>query len=129
MARSSIGPHFHVLAERVYPAKPDAIDALLPPGSVYRNVPFDARYASTMGIYWNAVDKAEKGATGDLEALRGSTVRDRRGNGYRLLTDINQIYAVYDELYPPSADADSVNRWHTRLEGYHTLPERRGGWE
>jgi hypothetical protein len=98
MARSSIGPHFHVLAEHVTPAKTDAVASLIPNQTVYRHVPFDVRYASTMGIYWNAVDKAEKGDTGDLEALRGAWVRDRYGNGYRLLTDINQIHAVYDDM-------------------------------
>ncbi len=100
--------HFHVFAEAVYPANPSLSDLLTTHDAVYQNVPFDSRWASVMGLYWNAVDAARNGNAGDLEALTGTTVRDRDGNRYRLLTDINAIQYIYDDM--TRAELQDFNR-------------------
>lgn len=100
--------HFHVLASAVSLSDPALADLLTSHGAVYQNVPFDSRWASVMGLYWNAVDAASKGNSGALTALTGTTVRDRDGNRYRLLTDINAIRYVYDGM--TRAELQDFNR-------------------
>lgn len=100
--------HFHVLASRATLADPGLSDLLTAHGAVYLDVPFDKRWASVMGLYWNAVYAAMQGNAGALTALTGVTVKDRNGNSYRLLTDINDILYVNDGM--TRAELQAFNR-------------------
>ncbi len=99
---------FNVLASRATLADPGLSDLLTAHGAVYLNVPFDKRWASVMGLYWNAVGAAEKGNPAALTALTGVTVKDRDGTRYRLLTDINDIQYVKDGM--SRAELQDFNR-------------------
>jgi hypothetical protein len=100
--------HFHVLASRATLADPGLADLLTAHGAVYEDVPFDKRWASVMGLYWNAIDAAMNGNAGALTTLTGTTVRDRDGNRYRLLTDINDIQYSLDSM--TRAELQDFNR-------------------
>ncbi len=68
-------------------------------GDYQSNVQFDARNASLMGEYWNAVAKAQNGGSdADLRAMNRVEIRDIDGNRYRLLTDISDINNFFSEM-------------------------------
>jgi len=100
--------YFHVLASDVSLSDADVSDLLVSHDAIYEHVPFDKRWASVMGLYWNAVDTALDGNAGALTALTGTTVRDRDGNRYRLLTDINDIRYSLDSM--TRAELQDFNR-------------------
>lgn len=69
----------------------------------------DARTASLLGQYWNAVDKAQRGDDSDLRKFAHVVVYTRDGKAYRLMTDINAIYGHIDRM----SDAEQREFWRT----------------
>lgn len=67
-------------------------------GQIVQDVPLDARNASLMGTYWNAVDSAFEGKVGLLQTFQLVTIRDIHGQVYHLLTDVNAIRTVLGRM-------------------------------
>jgi hypothetical protein len=77
----------------------------------------DAKTATTLGEYWNAVDAA---LHGDDRALRGFAhvvITTRDGRHYRLLTNVNAIRRWFDEM----SDEEEADFWRTFYTGRTVL--------
>jgi hypothetical protein len=64
-------------------------------------VPLDAKNASLVGHYWNAVDLAMQGgaqALRDLQAFAHLPIYDIDGHRYRLQTDLNALFRFFDSM-------------------------------
>ncbi len=113
-------------------------DVITDDGVLHRHVPFTEVYASAIATYWVAVDKALRGDTGPLEALRGLTVKDRDGNRYRLSTDIDAIDPVLQHRRWADMAADGTDEWgypHGLIDPYEGMdthglrdPDDWGAW-
>jgi len=95
-ARLTIHPTFNVITDD---------------GVLHRRVPFTQAWATAIALYWMAVDKALRGDTGPLEAMRGRTVKDRDGNRYRLSTDIDAIDPVLQDMHWADMAAAGTDEW------------------
>jgi hypothetical protein len=75
--------------------------------------PVDAKTASVLGSYWNAVGAALKGDDRALKAFAHTTIYDATGNDYRLMADPNAIRRWFDRL----SDQDEADFWRTLYTG------------
>jgi hypothetical protein len=68
-------------------------------GVFHHGVPLDQKFASLVGHYLNAVDRAlETGNDADLKAFAGQVVFDVHGHRYTLLTDLGALRRLHDSL-------------------------------
>ncbi len=86
-------------------------------GTLHPRVPVDAKNASLLGRYWNAVDAAQKGDERALRSFEHVVIHDTHGHTYRLLTDVNAIRAYFDSL----SDEDTADFWRTFYTGRTVL--------
>jgi hypothetical protein len=74
----------------------------------------DAKAATLLGKYWNAVEKAlNEGDDSELRQFRHTVVQTRDGRHYRLLTNTNAIRRFFDSM----SDADTADFWRTFYTG------------
>lgn len=78
-------------------------------GALITSPQVDAKTASLLGTYWNAVDAALKGDDRDLRRFAGATIFTIDGESYRLLTNANAIRRWFDQL----SDADERDFWRS----------------
>lgn len=71
-------------------------------GKLIKDAPLDTKNASTVGSYWNAAHKASMGDTKNLATFSNLTVFDMNGNNYRLLTSVDDLISILDQM----SDAD-----------------------
>ncbi|GJL73398.1 MAG: hypothetical protein NMNS01_25970 [Nitrosomonas sp.] len=71
-------------------------------GKLFKDVSLDRKNASIVGHYWNAAHKASMGDASALHDFTNSTVFDMNGNSYRLLTSVDDLVAILDQM----SDAD-----------------------
>ncbi|MGO8948002.1 MAG: hypothetical protein ACLQUY_10135 [Ktedonobacterales bacterium] len=75
--------------------------------------PVDAKNASLLGRYWNAVDTALHGDARTLHSFAHTTIYDVNGNTYQLMTDVNAIYRFFDGM----SDEDQADFWRNFYAG------------
>ena len=97
--------------------QPGSTPILTADGQIITAPAVDTKTASTLGRYWNAVEKALKGDERALEPFRHTVIHTRDGQHYRLLTDTNAIRAYFDSL----SDADTADFWRTFYTGRTVL--------
>jgi hypothetical protein len=88
---------------------PGSTPILAADGTIISGPSVDARTASLLGQYWNAVEKAQRGDDSDLQKFAHVVVYTRDGKAYRLMTDINNIYRRMDMM----SDAEERDFWRT----------------
>jgi hypothetical protein len=67
---------------------------LTPEGTLHLYKEFDEHNLSILGSYWNTVDIAKQTGVGVFLAdFQGTIIRDIEGHEYRLMTDLDAIYA------------------------------------
>ena len=96
-----------------YQVDPVRFHFLTTDGSVYQNVPLDAKNASLVGTYWNEVDNALRGKTAGLKQFQSIVIRDITGQSYQLLTDIDAIRFWLDSM----TDTEQAEFWRTLYRG------------
>jgi hypothetical protein len=87
--------------------QPGSTPILTSDGMIITEPAVDAVTASTLGRYWNAVDKALKGDDRDLHQFRHLVIHTRDGQHYRLLTDPNAIRQFVDQM----SETDEADFW------------------
>jgi hypothetical protein len=97
--------------------QPGSTPILTAEGVLITTPAVDAKTASMLGQYWNAVDKALKGDDTDLRRFRHTVVPTRDGQHYRLLTDANAIRQIFDQM----SEADEVDFWRNFYTGRSVL--------
>jgi len=97
--------------------QPGSTPILTAAGQIITAPPVDTKTASTLGRYWNAVEKALKGDEHELQSFRHTVIHTRDGQHYRLLTDTNAIRRFFDSL----SDADTADFWRTFYTGRTVL--------
>jgi len=97
--------------------QPGSTPILTSGGQIITAPAVDTKTASTLGRYWNAVEKALKGDERELQSFRHTVIHTRDGQHYRLLTDTNAIRAYFDSL----SDADTADFWRTFYTGRAVL--------
>jgi hypothetical protein len=77
----------------------------------------DAKTASLLGRYWNAVDTALQGDERELKTFAHVVITTRDGQHYRLLTNTNAIRKWFDE----KSDEEEADFWRTFYTGRTVL--------
>src|SRR5260221_2249479 len=102
---------------RGYRVEQRAFTLLARDGTLYPGVPVDAKKASLLARYWNAVDAAQKRDERALRSFEHVVIHDTHGNAYRLLTDVNPINRFFDSL----SDEDTTDCCRTFYTGRTVL--------
>ena len=80
-------------------------DVLTRDGTLFKGVALDKYNATILGKYWNAVQKALNGSnTNTLKGYRNVPVYDIYGQRYVLLTNINDVRAVFEQMTAGEAE-------------------------
>ncbi len=77
-------------------------------GKLLKDIPLDRKNASLIGRYWNATRVAYMGDTSALDGFTNLTVFDMNGNTYRLLTSVDDLISIFDQM--SDADRDEYER-------------------
>jgi hypothetical protein len=93
--------------------QPGSTPILTADGGIITSPAVDAKTASLLGKYWNAVDNALQGDDRELRQFRHTVVQTRDGQHYRLLTNTNAIRRFFDSM----SDADTADFWRTFYTG------------
>jgi hypothetical protein len=93
--------------------QPGSTPILTSSGQLISAPAVDAKVASMLGRYWNAVDKSLRGDNTELQQFRHTVIPTRDGQHYRLLTDPNALRRFFDAM----SDADESDFWRTFYSG------------
>lgn len=77
-------------------------------GKLFQNVPLDRKNARIVGQYWNAAHSAYLGDTSALSAFKNTVVSDLHGNQYQLLTRIDDLISIMEQM--SDADREAYER-------------------
>lgn len=93
--------------------QPGSTPILTSDGTLILAPPVDAKMASILGSYWNAVEAALQGNDRALRTFTHTTIFDLYGNTYQLLTDVDTIYRFFESM----SESDESDFWRTFYAG------------
>lgn len=77
-------------------------------GKLLKDIALDRKNARLVGAYWNAVNKARLGDISALNDFINSIVFDMNGNEYQLLTSIDDLISIMEQM--GDADREAYER-------------------
>lgn len=99
----------HRLNKRQWQIKSSAIFPILnKEGKLFKEVPLDRKNAQIVGQYWNAAHNAYLGDASALSAFKNIVVFDLYGNQYHLLTRIDDLISIMEQM--SDADREAYER-------------------
>lgn len=101
LQRTPDGTHWKITSTATFPI-------LTRDGKLIKDIALDRKNARLVGAYWNAVNKARLGDISALNDFINSTVFDMNGNEYQLLTSIDDLISIMEQM--GDADRESYER-------------------